>query len=159
MPFFSSLTARIIMAVGFITAMFLAGAYWQRGRDAKAYGKLDREFAAYKAAVATGQAVAAKRALEDAKFKERTDAEQERRDARQRARIDELRKRPDAPGGSLPPAPAGSSCPEGQACFDRDAFERAYRELVTDLRRLADEGTAVEGALRVAREWARGIAP
>lgn len=159
MPFFSSLTARIIMAVGVIMAMFLAGAYWQRGRDAKEYGKLDREFAAYRTTVAAGQAIAAKRALEDAKFKERTDAEQERRDARQRARIDELRNRPDAPGGSLPPAPAGSRCPEGQACFDRDAFERAYRELVTDLRRLADEGTAVEGALRVAREWARGIAP
>lgn len=159
MPFISGLTARIVMVAGFAAALFLAGAYWQRGHDAKAYGKLDQEFAAYKATVAAGQAVAAKRALEDAKFKERTDAEQERRDARQRARIDELRKRPDAPGGSLPPAPAGSSCPEGQACFDRDAFERAYRELVAEIRGLADEGTAVEGALRVAREWARGIAP
>lgn len=158
MPFISGLTARIvILALMFLVAAG-TGAYWQRGRDAKEYGRLDREFAAYKATVAAGQAVAAKRALEDAKFKERTDAEQERRDARQRARIDELRNRPDA-GGSLPPAPAGSSCPEGQACFDRDAFERAYRELVTEIRGLADEGTAVEGALRVAREWARGIAP
>ncbi len=159
MPFISGLTARVVMVAGFAAALFLAGAYWQRGRDAEAYGKLDREFTAYKATVAAGQAVAAKRALEDLKFKERTDAEQERRDARQRARIDELRNRPDAPGGSLPPAPAGSSCPEGQACFDRDAFERAYRGLVTEIRGLADEGAAVEGALRVAREWARGIAP
>ena len=150
------LTRVIVLGLMFLVAAG-TGAYWQRGRDAKEYGKLDREFAAYRATVAAGQAAAAKRALEDLKYKERMDVEQDRRTALLRTRIDELRKRPDAPGGNLPPAPAGSSCPEGQACFDRDAFERAYRELVTDLRRLADEGTAVEGALRVAREWARGI--
>ena len=158
----------IVTRVIILSLMFLVaagtGAYWQRGRDAKAYNALTAEFARFRGAVdgtARERAAAnARQALADLKAKERADEEHDRRLAAVRARIDELRLANDsARSGGWAAAPADTRCPEGQTCFESDAFERAHRELVEEIRRLADEGTAVSEALGVAREWARRLAP
>lgn len=156
-------TRLVILGLMFLVAAG-TGAYWQKSRDAKAYNALSQEFAAFRgkteAFASAAQAANARQALADLKAKERADEEHDRRLAANRTRIDELRRANDsARGGGWAAAPAGSGCPEGQTCFESDAFERAYRELVEEIRRLADEGTAVSEALGVAREWARGVAP
>ena len=55
--------------------------------------------------------------------------------------------------GKLPPAPTASRRPD-LACFDRETFERAYGELVAEVRGLADEGTESALSLDTAKRWA-----
>ncbi len=156
------LTEKIVMGVAVAAVLFLGGAYWQHGRDAEKYNKLSKEFATFKGGVegAGRERIAAnqRQALAEFKAKEQADEEQKRRAAAGRARIVELRNASPV-GGTLAAAPSGSLCPQGLACFDADALERAYRDFVAEVRRLADEGAAIEDALRVAREWQRGVAP
>ena len=72
------------------------------------------------------------------------------------AAIGKLRADADRAGsGKLSAAPTGSKCPDGQACFDRAEFERAYGGLVKDVRQWADEGSAVTLDLDTAKAWAQ----
>src|SRR6185295_17263030 len=64
-----------------------------------------------------------------------------------------LRERPG--GGQLPPAPADTKRPQ-LACFDRAELERAYGELVKELRGGADEGSACTVDLNTAKAWGQG---
>lgn len=93
------------------------------------------------------------------KRKERADESHAKKSAADRSTIAALRLRinaeRDSRGGFVPDAPAGSRCPDGQACFDRADLERAVRELTAGVRRLADEGAEVERELNTAKEWAQ----
>ncbi len=53
----------------------------------------------------------------------------------------------------LPPAPAETSRPD-LSCFDRSELERAYGELVKEVRGIADEGTEATISLDAAKQWA-----
>lgn len=156
MPFFSGLTARVVMAGLALVIAFLAGVHWESKKTAKAAAAFEAYKSQVAGAAAERKAADARQALADLKAKERADENQNRRAARQRDRIVELRVDTDHRYEPAPAAAPSAVCPEGLACFDRDAFERARRDLVEGLRRLADEGTAVENALRTAREWADG---
>lgn len=73
-----------------------------------------------------------------ARNKERIDEENARRTAALDAELARLRSLAVLP---LPPAPAGSSCPGGQVCFDRPQFDRARGEFYSEVRSIAGEGT------------------
>ena len=82
--------------------------------------------------------------------KEKADVENKRTMDELTARIKRLRA---ASGvGRVPPAPPASRRPD-LAAFDRADYERAYRELVQEIRGIADEGTADAVALNTARAW------
>jgi hypothetical protein len=98
---------------------------------------------------------AAKKAAEDRAAKEKADEDHVRTVAELSARIKRLRDARNRSGSGVPTAPATSTSPAGQACFARPELERAYGELVAEVRRLADEGDSLREALRAAREWAR----
>lgn len=105
---------------------------------------------------AKAEAEATKKA--DIVAREKADAENAAAVARLNTTIGELRhQRDSARSAFLSAAPAGSKCPQGQACFDRAEFERAYGGLVKELRGLADEGTAVTTDLNTAKRWAASI--
>ena len=63
------------------------------------------------------------------------------------------RLRDNASGRELPAPPADSRNPS-LSCFDRPELERAYGELVKDLRGIADEGTEATIGLDSVKMWA-----
>jgi hypothetical protein len=99
---------------------------------------------------------ALKRTIADEQRKEKADAENADTVTRLRADVERLRRERDSRSSSIGTAPAASKCPDGQVCFDRAEFERAYRALVADLRAIADEGAAVTVDLDTAKKWAQG---
>ena len=108
---------------------------------------------------ANKKAEASARAKEaaDRTIKEKADAENTASVARLNADVAKLRNERDRRNSTkLSAAPAGSKCPEGQACFDSASFESAYGELVADLRAKADECSAVTTDLDTAKKWAKG---
>lgn len=56
----------------------------------------------------------------------------------------------------LSAVPAGSRCPDGQTCFDRAEYLDAYRDLVSEVRGPADEGSEIAVDMQTAQRWARG---
>lgn len=120
-----------------------------------------QEYATFKGGVAAlgeqAKAAAAKQALHDLKNRERTDDENARRIAAFRTAIAQLRDERDRARSSIvPPNPAGSKCPDGQACFDRAELERALRAFRAGSRGLTDEGSEVTIDLDSAKAWAKG---
>lgn len=152
-----------LLKIGIYAAIILGligtGVYFEHGRMQK---KLDAEVAKYNQFVggvaALGVAAERTAALADAtnaRNKERADEENRKRTAAVNATIRSLRAaRDDARRRLLSAAPAGSKCPDGQACFDGADFERAYGKLVGELRAIADEGTQVTTDLNTAKRWA-----
>lgn len=145
-------------------SLFGAGAYWMHGRATVKYDKLNAEYSQFKGGVvALGTAAeqaAAKRKLLDIKAKEYADAKTVTDLAAARGAVARLRADADrARGRGMPPAPAGSKCPEGQVCFDSALFERAERTRRESVRGLVDEGTALGVNLNIAFEWANGRMP
>lgn len=140
----------------FVLAAFAClGAYGLLMRSERDHAR--SEYATFKAQVATAAEVAAelalKKTVQDEQRKEAADADHEKTVAALNARIASLRARHPV-GSAVPPAPAGSSHPE-LSCFDRGAFERAYGELVTEIRAGADEGTAATIDLNTAKDWVK----
>lgn len=70
----------------------------------------------------------------------------------------EFRRLRDSNPGSrrLPQAPANSRNPE-LSCFDRASLERAYGELVKEVRGIADEGTEATLSLDTVKRWAQSF--
>lgn len=151
----AALGVALLVAAGY-------GAFKMHERDQKKYDALHREFAEFRGGVAAlGEAAIRQRAITEAaniRNKERADEENRKRTAAVAAAIRGLRnERDDARRRFLSQAPAGSVCPDGQVCFERADFERAYGELVDEIRALADEGTAVTIDLDTAKVWARDV--
>lgn len=88
----------------------------------------------------------------DKERKERADAERKRLLAHNAALAKRLRERPGA--GTVPAAPASSGRPD-LACFDRAEYQRAYGELVAEVRGGADEGSTCTVELDVVKGWAQ----
>ena len=120
---------------------------------------LRKEYAEFKGGVEAlgraAKAAAEAQAKVDRTKKEQTDAENARTHAADQLTIGRLRKQLSTSGGSLPPAPAGSKCPDGQTCFDRAEYQRADGVFVAGARGLSDEGTAVTADLDTAKRWAK----
>lgn len=135
---YAKLAGGLALVIAF--AGWTGGVYWKGGEAPRAQ----------LAAVAEAQA---KQRMHELRNKERTDAEYTRRDADLRRTIARLRERPVDVAGERP---ASSRCPDGQLCYDRAEFERAYGELVREIRELAAEGSALALELEVAEEWAHG---
>lgn len=134
------------------------GAFRMHEHDRKAYDKLQGEFVVFKDKV-TALGIQAKK---DAKAKE--DLDKKRKDAADHENalaLDTLADtvaslRNSRAGRSIvPPAPAASKCPSGQACFDRAELERALRDYRSEIRGFVDEGSAVTIDLNTARRWAK----
>lgn len=150
---------QILVAAAFASLTVYAGAQKMAANDARAdRDKVKAEFAEYKAAQAESAVLAAKAALmktiADEKRKEAADAENEtlKRDLADATR--RLRDAANISGGSMPAAPAGSRCPDGQTCFDTAEYQRADGAFVGGARSLADEGTALNADLDTAKRWA-----
>lgn len=89
--------------------------------------------------------------------KEKADAENSAALAVLAGDIKRLRDERDSRASTIPERPAGSKCPDGQACFDRAELERALRDYRSEVRRLVDEGAAVTIDLNTAKRWAQGF--
>lgn len=63
------------------------------------------------------------------------------------------RLRDNAGSRGLPKPPAETRRPD-LSCFDRTELERAYGELVKEVRGIADEGTEATIGLNTAKQWA-----
>jgi hypothetical protein len=143
------------VAAGIAIAALTAGLWVQTLRlDAS-----KAEYAHFKGgqvALATAAKIAAeKKAKEDKATKEKVDADHKLAIAALNTRISRLRKSRDGRGSGVPATPASSKCPQGLTCYDRAALERAYRELVAEVRAGADEGSAIAADLDAAKQWAR----
>lgn len=150
---------RLVAVVILVAALGTYGMTMRLARDlARAeVVSIRGEFNDYKMAVAEERAKAAKaalaKAIEDERKKEQADAENERERARLAADIKRLREQQPL-HLDLPATRPGSSCPDGQACFDRAELQRAYRDLVAEVRQIADECTAMNADLDAAKRWA-----
>jgi hypothetical protein len=146
------LTGYAIIAAGVLFALMSAGLWIQTKR-------LER-YASFAASVkAEGEAAKARakqRELQDFLNKERADGAYMVEIDGLRDRLKRLRSGAGGGGNAVPASPGGSSCPQGQACFDRAELERALRGLLAEVRGIVDEGSQIEAALKTAREWARG---
>lgn len=135
------------------------GAFRMHEHDRKDYDKLHGEFEVFKDKV-TALGMQAKK---DAKAKEALDLK--RKDAANHENalaltnladtVAKLRNKRDSGRSIVPPAPAASKCPNGQACFDRAELERALRDYRSEIRQLVDEGSAVTVDLNTAKKWAK----
>lgn len=140
-----------------VLAIAGAGAYANGVRWEAKYDKLQASFDTFKGGVAAlgeqAKKDAADKAANDVKLKARTDDENKRTVADLRATVARLRLEADRARGSfVPPASTGASRPD-LACFDRAALESAIRELVTEVRRLVDEGSQATLDLNAAKLW------
>lgn len=88
---------------------------------------------------------------ENVSRKEKADADHKRTTDSLRADLKRLRERPGA--GTVPAAPSGSGRPD-LACFDRAEYQRAYRDLVAEVRGLSDEGSTCTVDLNTGKGWA-----
>lgn len=114
------------------------------------------EFSAFRSEVKTAGIAAKKKAEAENKLN------QERKDKADReykklladnAALKRMRDSRVATSG-VPQVPSGSSRPD-LICFDREAFKRAYGELVTEIRAGADEGTESALALDSVKRWSQ----
>ena len=147
-------------------SLFGAGAKWMHGKSVAKYDKLNAEYSQFKGGVlALGDAAknaAQKQRLADMKAKEYADEENARRLALARTDIARLRaaaERNNSRGGSVPPAPAGSRCPDGAVCFALTEYQRTLGDFDARARRLADSCSKVEIDFNTAREWANRRTP
>ena len=151
---------RLGVYAAIILGLMGVGAWFEHGRMQKKLDAAVAEHNQFKGGVeALGRAALAQAKLDTQLAllrKEQADEENRKRTTALTATIRGLRnERDDARRRFLSAAPAGSQCPEGQACFDRAEFERAYGDLVGEVRALADEGTQVTIDLDTAKGWAR----
>jgi len=122
------------------------------------YDRLKAEYEHFKGGVeALGLAAkkaAADKEAQDKLRKEQADVENKRTTDALLADIKRLR---DSRSGRriVPPAPAASKCPDGQACFDRAQLELALRDYRSAIRGLVDEGSQITIDLDTAKNWAR----
>ena len=142
-----------------IGGIFSAGAVWNGKRWETKYNILNSKYEQFVGGVAAighaAEAANAKQALNDLKAKERADDENKRVTTALRVGIERMRHDRDSARSSIvPPAPAGSKCPDGQACFDRAELERTLRDYRSEVRGLVDEGSAVTVDLDTAKKWA-----
>lgn len=148
---------RLATYAAVVLAIYGAGVYTEHGRMQK---KLDKAVAAhnqFKGGVAAlGQeAIArnAKIALDDLKRKERTDEENTRRARAHDALVRGLRADADrARSGFLSAVGTATRSTEEAEKF-RAKFERAYRELVQEVRGVGDDGDAAVRDLDSAKDW------
>ena len=150
-----------------ILAILLALSVAANGVLAKLYVGAREDLAAEKQAFASfkdqvkvigekAEREAAATKMADKLAKDTADAENAAAVARLNTAVAKLRRERDSARGSIvPAAPAGSKCPDEQACFDRPGLESALRELAAGVRGLADEGAALEADLNTARKWAQ----
>ena len=150
-----------------ILAILLALSVAANGVLAKLYVGAREDLAAEKQAFASfkdqvkvigekAEREAAATKMADKLAKDTADAENAAAVARLNTAVAKLRRERDSARGSIvPAAPAGSKCPDEQACFDRASLESALRELAAGVRGLADEGAALEADLNTARKWAQ----
>ena len=101
---------------------------------------------------------AAVQEMSDKLRKDTADAEHKAAVARLTTDISKLRSERDARSRSheLPPAPAGSKCPDGQACFDYASLESTLRGFIKESRGWADQCAEIEAEINTARKWAQG---
>lgn len=138
-------------------AALIAGlaAYGQTMRSERDSARV--ELADYRAEVADERTKAAKaalaKAIEDERKKEQADAENERERNRLAGELEQLRQQQPL-HVDLPASRPGSLCPDGQVCFERAEYGRAYREFVAEIRQVANECTALEADLNTSKRWA-----
>ena len=113
--------------------------------------------AEWKQANARAETAARQKESADRQSKEKADAENVATVARLNAGIAKLRNERDRRAPNVPAAPATSSRPD-LACFDRAEYQRAYGDLVTEVRGFADEGTTRTLELDNAKRWGVGRA-
>ena len=157
----------LFKALAFALALVAAagwGAWKMHQRDQVAYNALTAEYASFKGGVKgigdAAKIASEKRKLLDIKAKEYADAKAITDLAAARASVARLRAdaaKRDSRGGSVPAAPAGSRCPDGQTCFATTEYQRALGEFDSSARRLADSCSAIEIELNTAREWAQRV--
>lgn len=115
-----------------------------------------QEYARFQADVqAKGEAAQRESAridAENAKRKEKSDAERKRLLTINAGLADRLRD--NASRSSLPETPGTAASP-ATACFDRAQLDAAIQRFTTGTARLATEGDAALTDLELAREWAR----
>jgi hypothetical protein len=135
------------------------GAFKMHEHDQKAYNELAREFGEFKGKVAAlgekAKADALAQQAADKKRKEDADAQNARTHADDQRTIASLRNERDRARGRLLPSTGPIASGADVTCFDRPIVERAYGELVTALRGLADEGAAAVIDLNTAKRWAQ----
>lgn len=140
-----------------LSALLVAGA--TAGVQTLRLGKAKAELVAFVSqTAAAGEAQKAANALtayNDLKRKEKADEENRRTVAALRASVERLRSDFRPGGGAAAPAPAGSKCPDGQACFDRAEYLRADGVFVEEARGIADSCTAMNIDLDTAKRWAQ----
>lgn len=152
-------------SVGVLALVFVLGAYagvvrLQRDHARAELAREHAEFETFKVRVAAEGEIARQRAeaiaAHDELLKEEADEENRQAHGRLRADIARLRHERDRARSSLvPPAPAASKCPDGQACFDRAELDGALRRYRDGVRGLVDEGSAVTIDLNTAKRWAQ----
>ena len=98
------------------------------------------------------QEKADKQQAEDKQRKEDADRENQTTIAALNADIKRLRNRESSRGNILPPAAPTSRSPE-TACLDRSEFESAYRQLVTGLQAVGEDGDKAIVDLNTAKRW------
>lgn len=155
-----TLWVRLLILAGIASALLGAGAYWEHGRM---QAILNLQVAKYNQFVGGTEAIsrqatidAEKQRLADIKAKERADESHDLRVALRDRTIAKLRadaQERDSRGGSVPAAPTGSKCPDGQVCFDRAEYQRALGEFDSEARRGADEGTKVTEEFDTVVKW------
>lgn len=160
LAFFAGPLGRWVVLALLMAAAAAFGAAKMHAHDSARYEALAAKHASFVGGTqALGRAAAernAKQALHDLKNKERTDEEVDRLRAAHRAALAGLRAAAAARnsgGGSVPAAPAGSRCPDGQTCFDTAEYQRAVGDFDRAARQLADEGTEVVQDLDAAKRW------
>ena len=144
------LTLFIAIAFG-----FYEGWKWERPAVKVAQEKLTTFTAQVKTLGETAQKAADARKLADQQAKEFTDAKIAAVQAAADSTIGKLRHdlATRTSGHYLPAAPVASSRPD-LTCYDRASLERALGDFVTEIRGIADSGTAATIDLDGAKTWA-----
>ena len=151
------LTIGLAIALAVALLGLAAAAKWAQ-HEAGKRAEVEGRFTAFKSGVEEKGKQAQKEADEqkakDRKRQEEANAENKRTIADLHARVARMRASGNnTSGGSVSASPAGSRCPESQACFDRAEYQRADGAFVAGARGLADEGSAVAVDLETARTW------
>lgn len=149
---------KILVYLAIIAGIFGAGVYVEHGRMQKKLDKVTADFNQFKGGVAAlGREAAArnaKTALNDIKRKERADEENARRTAALAAAVAKLRADADRTRGGFVSALAAAARRADKAEEFGAKFERAYRELVQEIRAVGDDGDKAVTDLDSAKEWA-----
>ena len=154
--FFLSPIGRLLIACAIAASVGFGAAWkWQASRVAAVQTAYDMFKGGVAALGKAAEVAAAKQRLHDAKNKERTDEEYNRRDLSNKrvvtGLLDVIRT-----GGSFVPAAGPDAGDPGRACFDRAKLDGALREFAGDAAKLAGEGEAAVIGLDAAKQWRRG---